>query len=189
MENSKEQDYITAVQNGNPAPYAFIVETYQHMAYTIALRILRNAEDAEDVSQESFIKAYQQIRQFKSNSKFSTWLYTIVYRTAISKIKEKRADQYSITDTMHDNYTQDSSAPQLEQLRLQDEQRHVKQAIERLPTAEALVVTLFYMNENSVKEIQEITGLSSPIIKIRLFRARKKLERDLKVFYKHQHPA
>lgn len=182
MENSEERVYIDAIQNGDPAPYAFIVNAYQHMAYTIAIRILRNAEDAEDVSQESFIKAYQQIKQFQGNSKFSTWLYTIVYRTAISKLKENRIDTLSISDAINDNYTQDSSAPQLEQLRLNEERTYVKQAIQKLPQTEAVVITLFYLNENSIKEIKEITGLSSAVIKIRLFRARKKLERELKGF-------
>src|SRR5260221_2757985 len=173
MENSAERVYIDAIKNGDPTPYTFIVDAYKHMAYTISLRILGNAEDAEDVSQESFIKAYQQIKQFEGKSKFSTWLYTIVYRTAISKSKENRVATFSISDAINENYTQDSSAPQLEQLQLKEEQKYVKQAIQKLPRAEALMITLFYLNENSVKEIKEITGLSSAVIKIRLFRYEK----------------
>jgi len=188
MDNSTERGYINAIQNGDPAPYRYIVEEYQHMAYTIALRILGNAEDAEDVSQESFIKAYQQIKQFEGKSKFSTWLYTIVYRTAISKSKENRVNTFSISEEINENYTQDPSAPQHEQLRLEEERKYVKQAILKLPRTEALMITLFYLNENSVKEIREITGLSSALIKIRLFRARKKLERELRIF-NEQNPA
>jgi RNA polymerase sigma factor (sigma-70 family) len=189
MDNLTERAYIDAIQNGDPAPYGLIVEEYQHMAYTIALRILRNPEDAEDVSQESFIKAYQQIKQYAGKSKFSTWLYTIVYRTAISKAKEKRFDTFSIGEDINENYTQDSSAPQLEQLHLNEEQKYIRQAILKLPQVEALMITLFYLNENSIKEIREITGLSSALIKIRLFRARKKLERELKVFNEQQKSA
>jgi RNA polymerase sigma-70 factor (ECF subfamily) len=70
--------------------------------------------------------------------------------------------------------------PQLEQLQIEDEQRLVKEAIHRLPKTEALLITLFYMTENTVREIHEITGLSMANIKIKLFRARKKLERELK---------
>ncbi|MEI9920908.1 MAG: sigma-70 family RNA polymerase sigma factor [Bacteroidota bacterium] len=178
MDNSRERGYVEAIQNGDPAPYAFIVNEYQHMAYTIALRVLGNAEDAEDIAQESFIKAYQQINQFQFKSKFSTWLYTIVYRTAISKLKEGRLNIFSISDEENEHYTIGSS--QLNQLEVKEEQEFVKRAILNLPGTEALIITLFYLNENSVKEIQEITGLSSALIKIRLFRGRKKLERALR---------
>jgi RNA polymerase sigma factor (sigma-70 family) len=188
MDNSRERGYIEAVQKGDPTPYGFLVDEYQHMAYTIAMRILGNAEDAEDVSQESFIKAYQQIKQFRGKSKFSTWLYTIVYRTALSKAKENKVDVYSINDEINDNYSQDISAPQLEELRVKEEQRFIKQAILKLPKVEALMITLYYLNENSVKEIQEITGSSSALIKIKLFRARKKLERELRVLVEQKSP-
>lgn len=186
MDNSRERGYIEAIQHGDPAPYTFIVEEYQHMAYTIALRILGNVEDAEDIAQESFIKAYQQINQFQFRSKFSTWLYTIVYRTAISKMREGKLNFFSISDEVDDQYT--SNSPQMEQLQAKQEQQLVKQAILKLPRTEALMITLFYLNENSVKEIQEITGLSSALIKIRLFRGRKRLERELKGLNKNQNP-
>jgi RNA polymerase sigma factor (sigma-70 family) len=186
MQNSEEQVYINSIKNGEPAPYAFIVEKYKHMAYTIALKILANEEDAQDVAQESFIKAYQQIRQFEGKSKFSTWLYTIVYRTAISKFRENRIETVSMTDTVSENYAPEHTTPQLEQLQLQDEKRHVAMAIQKLSKTEALLVTLFYINENSVKEIGEITGLSLPNIKIKLFRARKKLERELRFLIENE---
>jgi RNA polymerase sigma factor (sigma-70 family) len=186
MENTEEQVYINRVKRGDPAPYAFIVDKYKHMAYTIALKITGNVEDAQDVAQESFIKAYQQIRQFEGKSKFSTWLYTIVYRTAISELKENKIKTISISNSINENYSQGHTMPQLEQLQLEDEQRYVKQAIQRLPKTEALLITLFYMNENTVREIQEITGLSSANIKIRLFRARRKLERELQFLMNHE---
>ena len=186
MDNTEEQVYIKRMKDGDPAPYAFIVDKYKHMAYTIALKIARNTEDAQDVAQESFIKAFQQIRQFEGKSKFSTWLYTIVYRTAISKLKENKIKTISISDSITENYSHSHAIPQLDQLQSADEQRYVKLAIERLPETEGLLITLYYMNENSVKEIQEITGLSLPNIKIKLFRARKKLEKELQFLLTHE---
>lgn len=186
MEIQEDQVYINRIKDGDYAPYAIVVDKYKYMAYTIALKILGNAEDAQDAAQESFIKAYQQIHQFKGESKFSTWLYTIVYRTAVSKLKENRIETISISNAIHENYTQDYMTPQLEQLRLKDEQRYVKQAIEKLPKTEALLITLFYINENTVREIREITGLSLANIKIKLFRARKKLERELRFLVRYE---
>jgi RNA polymerase sigma factor (sigma-70 family) len=177
MDQTAERLYIARIRNGDSAAYAFIVDEYKYMAYTLAVKILKNQEDAEDASQESFIKAYQQINQFEGKSKFSTWLYTIVYRTAISKQKEKRIQTTVISPSINENYPEDDESSS--DLESTDEQRHVRAAIDRLPTPDGLIVTLFYVNESSVKEIQLITGLSAPNIKIRLFRARKKLEREL----------
>ena len=189
MDNSEDQLHIDAVKNGDPAPFSFLVDKYQYMAYTIALKIVRNAEDAQDAAQESFLKAYQQIHQFEGRSKFSTWLYTIVYRTSLSKLKDNRIVTLSISDDMNENYTDDYTAPQHEQLQIKEQQRLVKQAIHKLPPTEALLITLFYLSENTVKEIHEITGLSITNIKIKLFRARRKLERDLRFLLEQESKA
>jgi RNA polymerase sigma factor (sigma-70 family) len=186
MVNSDEHDYIERVKGGDSTAYAFIIDKYKNMAYTIAYKISGNVEDAEDVAQESFIKAYQQIRQFEGKSKFSTWLYTIVYRTAISKLKENRIETISISNSINENYSLDFKMPQLEQLQLEDEQRYVKYAIQKLPKTEGLLISLYYMSENTIKEIHEITGMSLPNIKINLFRARKRLERELRFLIQHE---
>jgi len=189
MDNSEDQVHIDGVKNGDPASYSFLVDKYKYMAYTIALKIVRNAEDAQDAAQESFLKAYQQIHQFEGRSKFSTWLYTIVYRTSLSKLKDNRIVTLSISDDMNENYTDDYTAPQHEQLQIKEQQRLVKQAIHKLPPTEALLITLFYLSENTVKEIHEITGLSITNIKIKLFRARRKLERDLRFLLEQESKA
>ncbi len=189
MDNSEDQVHIDAVKNGDPAPYSFLVDKYKYMAYTIALKIVRNQEDAQDAAQESFLKAYQQIHQFEGRSKFSTWLYTIVYRTSISKLKENRIETLSISNHMNENYTDNYTAPQHEQLQAKQRQRLVKEAIQKLPPTEALLITLFYLTENTIKEIHEITGLSVTNIKIKLFRARKKLERELRCLLERESQA
>lgn len=180
MDLQEELEYIRRVKSGDHTAYAVLVDRYKTLAYSIALKILGNEEDAEDVAQEGFVKAYQQLQQFEGKSKFSTWLYTIVYRTALAKAKETKLKTFSITHQFKEVFTNDYSAPQLALMQSHDEQRAVNAAINRLPSSEALLVMLYYINENSVKEIQEITGLSAANIKIRLFRARKKLERELK---------
>lgn len=180
MKEGEDQFYINKIKEGNTDLYAVLVDRYKNMAYTIAMKVLGNKDDSQDVAQESFIKAFQQLHTFKGNSKFSTWLYTIVYRTAISKWKGNRLETQSIDDSIHERFTHEQTFQPYNQLQIKDEQEFVNQAIQRLPRTEALLVTLFYINESSIKEIREITGLSLPNIKIKLFRARKKLERDLK---------
>ncbi len=177
--HTEEQAYIERVRKGDSASYAFLVNKYKNMAFTVALRIVNNREDAEDILQESFLKAYQQIHTFEYKSKFSTWFYTIVYRTALAKLPGNKVEFFTINDDAHENYITDETSTPAESLESRDEQKYVKDAIQRLPQSEALLITLYYLNENSLKEIEEITGLTMNNIKIKLFRARKKLEQEL----------
>jgi RNA polymerase sigma factor (sigma-70 family) len=179
MKNPGDQIHIDKVKRGDLGSFTFLVDKYKNMAYTIAFKILGNAEDAEDVAQESFVKAYLQINTFQGKSKFSTWLYTIVYRGAISKLQQDKFQFLSIDEEMSENYNYDHSTPQIEQLQTAERDKFVKDAIRKLPKIESLLITLYYMNENSVEEIAEITGLSAANIKIKLFRARKILGKEL----------
>jgi RNA polymerase sigma-70 factor (ECF subfamily) len=180
MDNQEALEYIQKVRNGDDAAFAFLVDGYKKMAYAISLKILEHEEEAEDAAQESFIKAYQQLHQFEGKAKFSTWLYTIVYRTALAKSREMKLKTFSITDQFKENFTNDYVTPQLTLMQTDDLQRSIRKAIDKLPKSEALLVILYYIDENSIKEIQQITGMSIPNIKINLFRARKKLERVLR---------
>jgi len=179
MKQTDDQTYINRVVNGEPSYFSYLVNRYKDMAYTIALKILKNQEDAEDSAQESFIKAYQQIRTYQGNAKFSTWLYTIVYRTSISKLQKNKVLTFAIDDEIDEEFVYDYSVTQLEQLQVNEQSKFVREAIGKLPEAEALLITLFYMNENSIKEIEDITGMTASNIKVKLFRARKILEKEL----------
>jgi RNA polymerase sigma factor (sigma-70 family) len=179
MKNPGDQIHIDKVKRGDLGSFTFLVDKYKNMAYTIAFKILGNAEDAEDVAQESFVKAYLQINTFQGKSKFSTWLYIIVYRGAISKLQQDKFQFLSIDEEMSESYNYDHSTPQIEQLQTAERDKFVKDAIGKLPKIESLLITLYYMNENSVEEIGEITGLSAANIKIKLFRARKILGKEL----------
>jgi RNA polymerase sigma factor (sigma-70 family) len=176
---TEEQAYIERVKKGDSASYAFLVNKYKNMAFTVALKIVNNREDAEDIIQESFLKAYQQIHTFENKSKFSTWLYTIIYRAALNKLPKNKVAFLGIDDEVHENYMADETSTPAESLETKETQQHVKEAIQRLPQGEAILITLYYLNENSLKEIEEITGLNVNNIKIKLFRARKKLEQEL----------
>jgi len=182
MSQPKDQIYIDKVLQGDVNSYSHLVDSYKDMAYTVAFKIVRNTEDAEEVAQDSFIKAFQQLRTFKGKSKFSTWLYTIVYRTAISKTRKKKIEITAIDDYVIDNHTASHSFSQIEGLKYEEQQKYVKAAIDQLPELDALFVTLFYMNDNTLEEIEKITGYTKTNIKVRLFRARKKLYKSLEHF-------
>lgn len=179
MKNQDDRIYIESVKQGNLASYTYLVEKYKNMAFTIAKKILPNAQDAEDAAQESFVKAYMQIGSFEGKAKFSTWLYTIVYRTAISKLQQPRLALQSIDDDLEENYHYTYTPPPFEALQAREREQFVKDAINRLPKLEALVITLYYLNDSTIEEISQITELTSSNVKIKLFRARKVLGKEL----------
>lgn len=180
MDTIEDQQCIDRLKKGDTASFAFLVDKYKDMAFTISLKVTKNRVAAEDAVQESFIKAYLSIQSFKGHSKFSTWLYTIVYRTSLAIAKEQKLLTVGLNGSSHTNYNPDHSVLQLEKLEFEEQQQYINAAIDRLPKKEALLVTLYYRNENSIKEICTITGFSVSNVKIILFRARKKLENDLK---------
>ncbi len=182
MNRSNDHIYIERVLNGDLSSYTHLVNKYKNMAFTVALKVLRNVEDAEDTAQESFIKAYQQLHSFKMKSKFSTWLYTIVYRTAIYNARKNRIN----TEHINEDITTRYEVPETDSLKAQDQQKHVKAAIDKLPKIEGLLISLFYINENTIAEIKTITGLSEANIKVKLFRARKNLKKELNTILQHE---
>jgi RNA polymerase sigma-70 factor (ECF subfamily) len=186
MDKNSDQLYIDKVLQGDTSAFAYLINKYKDMAYTVAIKIVKSHEDAEEVAQDSFLKAYEKLDSFKGNSKFSTWLYTIVYRNSITKIRKKKVATTDIDDYVMDNYSEGSEFPQLEAIKNGEQQKYVREAIDRLPEKDALLITLFYMNESSVEEIEQITNLTQSNIKVKLFRARKKLNTELSFLLKEE---
>jgi len=178
----KEQDDIFHVQKvlaGNTAAYAVLVEKHSDMAFTIANKIVRNREDAEEIAQDSFVKAYQSLRSFKGDSKFSTWLYRIVYNAAISHTRRKKQDFTQLDERVVGETTEDEIFENLDTLDTEHQSKLVNEAINNLPADESAIVTLFYLKENTIEDISQITGLSVSNVKVKLFRIRKKLYEEL----------
>lgn len=171
---SEDLMYIERVKKGDTASFQFLVEKYQDLVFSVALKVVRNPNDAQDAAQEGFIKAYQQLYKFEGKSKFSTWLYTIAYRAAVDKLNKRSflsmKDDYDVAD--------DSTPVTL--LANEEQSSFIKRAIDGLPPSESLIITLFYMNECSVKEIATITGLTETNIKVKMFRAKKTLQNQLR---------
>ena len=186
MEKHADQIYIDRVLTGDTNAFAYLINRYKDMTYTLAIKVVKNHEDAEEVAQDSFLKAYEKLDSFKGNSKFSTWLYTIVYRNAITKIRKKKVATSGIDSYVIDNYSEGDEFPQLEAIKNGEQKKYVREAINRLPEKDALLITLFYMNDSTIEEIEKITSLTQSNIKVKLFRARKKLNKELSVLLKEE---
>lgn len=170
-----EKLQIRKVLKGDHSAFGYFVDTYQDMAVTIAYRVCGNMQDAEDIVQDSFVKAFHNLHTFKSDSKFSTWFYRIVYNTAITEIRSASHNvQYVDYEQMGlaDSYADFDTLGQIEE----DEKKELLNvALEKMPRDESLILSLFYLEENSVKDITKITGLTESNIKVKLHRARKRM--------------
>jgi RNA polymerase sigma-70 factor (ECF subfamily) len=172
--------YLEQIRNGNTNAYAMLINKHKTMAFNVALRITRNREDAEEVIQDAFLKVYYSLKDFEGKSKFSTWLYKIVYNQAISKIRKKSITQSDINEEIINNFTVGNISRDLNYLASEDQTKYINLALSKLPEEDSAIVTLFYLNESSIEEVSEITGLSESNVKVKLHRSRKKMYEELK---------
>lgn len=185
MQEQQDADIIHRVLQGDRNAYALLVDRYRHLVYTLALRMLNNAEDAEEAAQDVFIKAYHALRSYNGNGKFSTWLYTITRNTCISR---SRSGKQPVLPQEEEKLAR--LAGHDETHNLQQEQAGRKkilaQAIDMLAADEAEIITLYYIQEQTVDELCRILGLGSSNVKVKLYRARKKLKEVLDRHYKNE---
>ncbi len=167
--------YIEKVLNGDTRQYSFLVDKYQNMAFTLAFRISGNREDAEEIAQDSFVKAYQALNRFKIDAKFSTWLYRIVYNTSISYLRKRKGVTVEFDENIGGLSSNENTINSLNEISQKAQNKYIKLAINKLLPQEALILTLYYYDDCSIKEISEITGLAASNIKVKLHRLRKKL--------------
>lgn len=165
---------------GNQAAFEQLVLRYQNYVFTITHRVLPQREEAEEAAQDTFLKVYSTLSAFERKSKFSTWLYTIAYRTAVDVARRKQLPVTSIDDD--NSYLQlvdtvgDSPADEVYQ---QDLNEQLQEAIKRLKPEDGILITLFYLHEKPVKEIADIMGFTLSNVKTKLHRLRESLKEAL----------
>lgn len=179
---TKETDHelIQQVLDGNTQCYAALVKRHERYVFTLAMRFVKSREDAEEVAQDVFVKAYRALGTFKQESKFSTWLYTITYTTAMTALRKKNL----ITDSIDgeaisvqlENHTSGFGVDQLDR-----KMGHVylNEAITALLPMDAAIINLFYQGEQSLEEISKILMLDANTVKVKLHRARHRLREKL----------
>ena len=175
-----DTELIQRVLKGDQGAYALLVEEHQNFVFTIVLRYVKGREDAEEVAQDVFVKAYRSLADFNGSSKFSTWLYTIATTTSISFLRKKKLNIQSLeNEHVYEaaQYVNDGrGAHPLEQ---KSRIVMVNEAIKLLPADDAAVLTLFYKGEQSLEEIAAILGKEKNTVKVQLHRARGKLKEKL----------
>jgi RNA polymerase sigma factor (sigma-70 family) len=177
----REDDYYIdrILHHADNSAFAQLVNKHKTMAFNIALRITKSREDAEEVAQDAFIKVYHSLSQFKGDSKFTTWLFRVVYNMGLSKIRKKSLISGSIDEEGYVDAAFDDSLDVLSKFKQQEQKHHINEAMAELNELDQLLVTLYYMSDHSVEEISGITDISVSNVKVRLFRSRKKLHDTL----------
>ena len=175
MTNNNDQPYINKVFQGDTNAFSFLVEKYKDMVFTLALKVTKSREEAEEISQDSFIKAFKSLQSFKGDSKFSTWLYKITYNNCMDSVK-KRAKRYHThtIDEVVENKIQ-ATEDVLEGIERKERAVLMNECLEELPEDERSILWLFYYKELTLKELIDVTSLTEANVKVKLFRARKKL--------------
>jgi RNA polymerase sigma factor (sigma-70 family) len=179
-----DKEIINSVLGGDQALYAHLVKRYQNFVFTIVLRYTTNREDAEEIAQDVFVKAYRSLADFRGESKFSTWLYTIVTTTCITFLRKKKVPVHSL-DNEHifevaDNQNATFRANQVEQ---KSKVQVINEAIKLLSVDDARIITLFYQAEQSLEEIGRIIGVDPNTAKVKLHRARQRLKEKMEKHY------
>lgn len=182
-----DQDIIVRVLRGDTQAFSLLVERYQSYVFTLAFRLTQSREDAEEIAQDSFVKAFRSLADFKGGSKFSTWLYTITHNTGITFLRKRKMQVQSVDEERHaqqlDNQVSDLRADTIEtRSRIQ----MVNQAIRMLSAEDAQIITLFYQGDQRLQDIGQVMGMDPNTVKVRLFRARQRLKEKMETYFREE---
>lgn len=171
-----DQTIINNVLAGDTTQYDELVLRHKDYAYTLALKIVHNTMDAEEVAHDAFVKAFTSLQKFNQKAKFSTWLYRIVFNTAVS---HTRKNSIKVDDISEMTHQPESGYNSSDSLFISDREKFIGEAMEKLMPLDATLITLFYMKQLTLEEIGETVGMKAASVKVKLFRARKRLANKL----------
>jgi RNA polymerase sigma factor (sigma-70 family) len=186
VDHPEDNIYITKVLEGDRNAYAYLVDKYKTMVYSLALRLVKDKEEAEEISQDAFVKAYQSLASFKGKAKFSSWLYRIVYNTAISKLRQQPAGKVSLDESNITDILYMESIEHYEALAAGERKKYLEKALDSLESDEKMFVILYYYEERDLDEIATIAGLTKTNTKVKLYRSRKKMLMVLQSYLKEE---
>lgn len=169
-----EAHIIQEILNGKTNQYEYFLDKYSQQVFTLIIRIVSCQEDAEELTQDVFLKAFQQLSSFKAASSFSTWIYRIAYNAAISATRKRNYDVLHLDDTAFSNLS-DTQVDEALEDESEERIQRLTSAIKKLDMDERALITLYYMEGKTMTETAFILGLTESNTKVKLHRIRKKL--------------
>ena len=182
MERENDVQLIRKILSGDDAAFGILVEKYQKSVHALAWRKIEDFHYAEEIMQDTFLRAYKKLPTLKNPNQFAGWLHVIANRLCIDWMRSQKSVMQSLEDTPVEEIEESSYTHHISEQRMTEstERYHelVEKLLEKLPENERAVVTLFYLDEMSTKEIGKFMGVSVNTITSRLQRARKRLQTD-----------
>lgn len=166
--------------------YSAIIDKYKDLAFNIALKITKNEQDAEEVVQDSFVKAFRGLKNFKNESRFSTWFYRIVYNTAISSIRCRKQNTVGIDDNLAEEDGSEQIENGIRNLEESDRKMLITESLAKLNELDYTILTLYYYEDLSLNDISKIVAKDKNYLKVLLQRARIKLYNGLSASLKKE---
>jgi RNA polymerase sigma-70 factor (ECF subfamily) len=176
----EETELIQKIKSGEKHLFEHLIKRYEDYVYSICINSLKDREDAKDIAQDTFYKAYKSIKSYDgTKSKFSTWIYRIAYNRCIDFIRKKNSF------LNYKNYIKVKAETQTQQEH-SFQSEIVTKLLSKLPAEESAMITLYYFDDMSIKEISYITKQSESYVKVKLHRIRKKLKEIAKKEYNNE---
>lgn len=164
--------FVKQVLGGNRDAFVHIVRHYQKMVMTVADKIFQDRAEAEDVTQEVFIKVYLSLDKFREESGFSTWLYRVAYNTALSELRKRKHNRFSAFEDSINDIPDTDLGEWLDELSTEQRLQYLDMVLQKLSPEDALMITMFYLNGLSIKDIAETNKMTVANVKVKLHRIR-----------------
>lgn len=174
------QPNIKAIIAGDSHEFSKLVDQYKNVVFTVALRMLKNREEAEEVAQDTFVKVFKSLKRFKGDSKLSTWIYRIAYNTCLDRLKKNNREKQNISVDEMEGFEIKSMDNALEHMVSSERADLIKSCVQKLSPKDAALLTLFYFEEKNLNELGSILDMNGNAVKVGLFRARGRLANILK---------
>lgn len=172
-----DEQLIQQALAGRQSAQAMLVKRYERYVFTLAVRFVKKREEAHEIAQDSFLRMFRYLADFRGDCKFTTWLYKIVYTTSLNHLRKKSPEILSLDDAEHPIHLQDHKTPSAAiQLEQEDRNAALQRAIAQLSPDDAGIITLFYLYEQSLDEICQVMELTMSNAKTKLCRARQRLK-------------
>lgn len=176
MNRAEEQIILERIKSGEESLYNALIEHYSSQLFSVVTGVVQNREDAQEIVQDAFTKAYFSLNKFRGDSSFSTWVFRIAYNMAISKVRKKK--RYVNVDQIESFITGYHTDDDSQYVEKEAKYSMIDSLLSQLPPDERFIILSFYMEEKGIREIAQITGKSETNIKVKLFRIRQKLQND-----------
>ena len=175
MSTLSDIEIIESVKKGNQLDFAVLVDRYKNKGYSLAVSIVKNEMEAEEILQDCFMKVYKSLVKFRGDSKFSTWFYRIVYNTSLTKINNKKRKIEENMASIDDVLTLQSE--NMIDIRKDELSKTLETIADKLPENYSTVINLFYLEELTCEEICKVMDISLNNVKVMLHRARTALRK------------